>query len=401
MQQVIQRIKYTDYLLMFLLLFFSGNPLAKAFDPYQFIILVLLEIVFFSKRITALGWRSAARWSALFLIIFLGQYFTLHIIGVLASVNYIIKMLTAIFAAYILKEKFSYTYLKVMSMLSLIALVLWGINLLGLRFPSVMTFENNYESLIIYTQVPKQSVLGSIGVLRNCGMFWEPGAFAGYIMVTFFFFINHLDYLWKKHRKEVIILILALVSTFSTTGFIIMSVTMIVFLNDRIKNKVIFAFLATLAIAGIIYAFNSLDFLGDKIQNEYENAIKMDQYDVSFNRMGALMFDLNYIKMHPMFGNGLLNETRFSQHISFAENLMAFGNGFSGEIAYFGIPFMLIFLFSIYKNPTLSKKKRWPLLVLFILQLQGEYFMNYPLFLVFPFVYFFNIKKDFPIISNV
>lgn len=390
MIEKVEKAHFEDYLLMFLLLFVSGNPAVRYLEPYQFLLIMLIEIVVWGRKISSVSWRKALRWSLFLLVIFIGQYLTLHKIGVLASANYIFKILVAIFAAGILKEKFSYVYLRVISVLSVIALLLWGINFFGIHIPSLMYFENYTDSLIIYTQQTSGVVFSRDGILRNAGMFWEPGAYAGYIMVAFFLYINRLEYMWSKHRKDVVILLAALITTFSTTGYIILAIVVLLFFNNRVKNRVAFFVVASIALVGIIYAYSALDFMGDKMQEQYENALTMDKYDVNFSRMGALLFDWQYIQMHPIFGNGLLNETRFSQHISFAENLQAFGNGFSGEIAYFGIPFMLVFLYMIFKNPTLQPKMRWPFLVLFILQMQGEYFMNYPLFLVFPFVYFFN-----------
>ena len=219
-------------------------------------------------------------------------------------------------------------------------------------------------------------------------MFWEPGAFSGYIMVAFFLYINKLDFLWINHRGIVILLVAALITTFSTTGYILLSILVFFFLNDRVKNKISLAILVIIAAFFLVRLYTTTDFLGGKIVGEYENAIMMDEYDVNFSRFGAMIFDWQYIKLHPIFGNGLLNETRFSMHISFADNLSAFGNGFSGEIAMFGIPFMLIYLFAVYRNPSLRKK--WRLLLLLVLQLQGEYFLNYPLFFIFPFVVYFK-----------
>ena len=190
MQQEGRYIKFEDYLLMFLLLFMSGNPAVCIIDPYHYLLVILMEVFFFGKRLSSVGKKKAVRWSALMIVIFVGQYFTLHKIGILASANYIFKLLVAIFAADILKEKFSYTYLKVISTLSVIALVLWGINLFGIHFPPLLRFENSTDSLIVYTQQVSGNVFGRDGLLRNAGMFWEPGAYAGYIMLAFFLYIN-------------------------------------------------------------------------------------------------------------------------------------------------------------------------------------------------------------------
>lgn len=382
------KIKFKDYFLMFLLMGVSGNPVFTRTSQFTYLLIVLLELLIYVNCISKEAWRKTFIWTGLFVVIFIGQLITLKKIGYLACVNYIFKVASAIFAAYIFKEKFALTYLKTMSFLSIIALFCWGLNILGVRLPAVVHFDNNIESILFYTQQSVGHSRSNLGVLRNSGMFWEPGAYAGYLLIAFFLYINRLDYLWVRYRQSCIILISALITTFSTTGYIIFAVIVLFFLNDRVKNRVIFMVVSIAAVIGAFYMFNRLSFMGDKIQGEYERAIVMDQYDVNFSRMGALMFDMQYIKIHPFFGNGLLNETRFSQHIAFADNLSGFGNGFSGEIAYFGIPFMLVFLIATYRNPSL--KQKWRLLLLIVLLLQGEYFMNYPMYFIFPFVKFFN-----------
>lgn len=389
MLKTTQKIKFEDYLLMFLLMGVSGN---RAFDElggsFLYLFIIVFELVIYRNRIGKEAWNKVLWWAVLFVVIFVGQLITLKIIGYLACINYIFKVATAIFAVFILKDKFAPTYFNTMVWLSKIALFFWGLNVIGVYFPAVIHFSNDTESLIFYTQPSSNRFIGSMGVLRNFGMFWEPGAYAGYLLIAFFLFINRLDYLWLNYRKSCIVLIIALLTTFSTTGYIIFSVLLLFFLNDRIKNKIVLWGTGAVVFVGLFYIFNTVGFLGNKILSEYNDAVVMDQYDVNFSRFGAFMFDLQYIRMHPIFGNGLLKETRFSQHIAFADNLNAFGNGFSGEIAYFGIPFMLIYLISVYRNPSL--KQKWRLLILIVLLLQGEYFMNYPMYFIFPFVTFFN-----------
>ena len=382
------KIRLEEYILVFLLMCASGNPaFMELGGSFIYLLIVLFTVVVFSRRIPSLAWRKVLQWALLLLVIFIGQLISLHKIGYLASLNYVFKIATAILAVYILKEKFAPVYLKLMVLLSGISLFCWTLNVFGIYLPTFFHFGNHTDSLLLYTQA-QYGYHTSIAGPRNFGMFWEPGAFSGYIMVTFLLYINRLDYLWTNHRGKVILLVAALLTTFSTTGYIIFFVLVFFFLNDRVKNRVSFVFLAIIAALLMIRFFTSTGFLGSKIEGEYESAIMMDEYDVNFSRFGAMIFDWQYIKLHPIFGNGLLNETRFSMHISFADDLAAFGNGFSGEIATFGIPFMLFYLFAVYQNPYLRKK--WRLLLLLVLQLQGEYFLNYPLFFIFPFVMYYR-----------
>ena len=391
-----RKIKWSDYLLLFLVVAASGNPaFNNVAGKYLYLFLVILELLFFRKRLTRMDYKKTVLWLMVLVVIFIGQYYTLGMIGFLASGNYIFKVLTGLFAAFILRERFSYLYLRLMTVLTSVSLFFLLLNSIGINLPAIITISEatdgvSVNSLIVYTQSAAAKI-GESNFPRNCGMFWEPGAFAGYLLIVFFLYINELPTLWKTHRPSCIILFLGLVSTFSTTGYILFAVLMLVFFIEKKINPLILSVVIAILAIGAWWAFNSIEFLGEKIRTEYEYAMEMDEDEIYFSRMGSLVFDMQYIKMHPVFGNGLIDETRYVNHISYAENLHGFGNGFSGEIAYFGIPFMLFFLFMVYRNPTLERK--WLLLFCIVILLQGEYFMNYPLYFVFPVVGFWQLDK--------
>ena len=388
-----QKIKWSDYLLLFLVVAASGNPaFTHVAGKYLYLFLVILELLFFRKSLTRMDYKKTALWLMVFVVIFIGQYYTLGIIGFLASGNYIFKVLTGLFAAFILRERFSNLYLRLMTVLTLVSLFFWLLNVVGINLPAIITISEasdgvSVNSLIVYTQSAAAKIRET-NFPRNCGMFWEPGAFAGYLLIAFFLYINELPTLWKTHRTSCIILILGLVSTFSTTGYILFAVLMLVFFYERKLHPMLLSAAVVALVMVAWWAFISFDFLGEKIRTEYEYAMEMDEDEVFFSRIGSIVFDLQYIKMHPVFGNGLLDETRYANHISYIEDLHGFGNGFSGELAYFGIPFMLFYLFMVYRNPTLERK--WLLLFCIVILLQGEYFMNYPLYFVFPVVCFWQ-----------
>lgn len=83
-----------------------------------------------------------------------------------------------------------------------------------------------------------------------------------------------------------------------------------------------------------------------------------------------------------------------------AYHYTGFGNGFTGSIASMGLLFMLAFIIGIYFNLTL--KRKWGVILSVILLLQGEYFLNYPLVMILPFVDFgsktVNAKYKFKLI---
>ena len=299
-------------------------------------------------------------------IIFVGQYITLHAISVMGSLNFMAKMVAAIFMAAMLRERLPEVYLKTMTFVCVISLVFYSLNLMGISFPALVQISGKGDNLIIYNQQLDDNDI--TGLLRNPGMFWEPGAFAGYIMVAFMLFIGRLDEMWIYYRKSVLILLIALLTTMSTTGYIVMGVMLVLFSFKVIRNNVFSTFTVALLLIGFVYLYSNTDFMGEKISSQFEYARTQTEYEINYSRFGTIVFDWQYIKLHPLFGNGLMSETRFSLHTkSFDfEELQAFGNGFTGIIASMGLVFFIVFLISMYKNQTLSKGERLLLILLYI-----------------------------------
>ena len=169
-----------------------------------------------------------------------------------------------------------------------------------------------------------------------------------------------------------------------------------------IDNKYLSVASVALLLAISVFSFVNFDFLGEKLQNEIVNMDIENPSMLNYSRLGSLMFDAQYIASHPLFGNGLDNSTRFRFHndVFTDEELSGFGNGFTGSIASMGLLFMLAFILGIYFNPTL--KRKWGVILSVILLLQGEYFLNYPLIMILPFVDFgsetVNTKQKFKLI---
>ena len=111
----------------------------------------------------------------------------------------------------------------------------------------------------------------------------------------------------------------------------------------------------------------------------------MDPTDVSSTRFGALNMDITYIKSQPLTGNGLHKSTRFRFHPWFDDEV-GHGNGMSNFLAFWGIPFFLFWVICLYrfgKQASGSTVTAILFVLLMLLILQGEQFLNFPLFLIF------------------
>ena len=66
------------------------------------------------------------------------------------------------------------------------------------------------------------------GAYRNCGFTWEPGGFACFLILAII--INLASNKFKIRNKSLMILILSLITTFSTTGYMAFAFIMIWYL---------------------------------------------------------------------------------------------------------------------------------------------------------------------------
>lgn len=360
---------YSEYLLMFFFLCLGGNPILTVTSEYYAIISIVLLFLVALKRNITLYNKDLSIWIIAWLALFLLQFILLPINSIPADINFLAKFYCGFLIMGLLGRKFRYLYFDTITFIAKISLIFWILHSAGIHLPGIIIGRN--VNFIIYNYT-----LGDIreGV-RNCGMFWEPGAFQAYIMLAFLLFIDNLKYLFVTKRKSFIILLLALVSTLSTTAFVIFGLFVFLLVLKKIKNIIYRSVAVFIVVAVSFWAFNSLDFLGDKIKHQYETSQNMNLDEPSWTRFGSAVIDIHQISKRPITGNGFDLDQRYPE---FGELMSGAGNGFTGSINIYGIPMMLLYMFFLYKKaPSRSKYEKFIYVVLIILMLNGEYLLNY------------------------
>lgn len=386
---------------MFFLLAFSGNPFITAdfFPKAVLIIYFLFFLVFVATEINMIYIKKMVKYMLLS-VFFIGiivffQRMLLGFISLPGVLSYLLKimigLLTLIYYQY-KKVDFLDTYIKVISFLVIISIPFWILNQFeyyGFNIGSLIK-----KSQIIYTsfEITEKRI-----IVRNSGMFWEPGAFAGYLITGIIFVaLKNRKFQIGPYRNEVYIILLGLLTTMSTTGFIAFGVVLILYSihNYGLANILVLP----LFFVFIGVAYYKLDFLKNKIETQYQEAVELNEDEISAARMGALKMDIQYIKSQPYTGNGYHLKTRYRLHPWIKEDPLQ-GNGMSNIMAVWGIPFFIVWLICLFAFTwKVSKSTTTTVASVFIiiLILQGEQFLNYPLFLSFffmPFIYD-NILSD-------
>ncbi|MBR4131180.1 MAG: hypothetical protein IKU02_09735 [Bacteroidaceae bacterium] len=252
-------------------------------------------------------------------------------------------------------------YEHIMVVLSLISLIIWGFAVLMpssttdffRQFPET-NYGNNLYYLFNWMDPEKGQISGAI--IRNAGCSWEPGRFA--IMLIPAILINlSREGISFIDNKKIIILLLALISTMSTTGYSIVFLLYVLFWFERLNAKSILSFIfIVLPLAAYLF---SLDFMGGKIQNKvnYEGLTRERVHNINYNakehgeeylgsldRFESAYFEWINFRKGPILGYGRNTEHSWFRQI-ISKNLVLTG-GLVKIPSQFGI-FVGLFLYAI------------------------------------------------------
>ena len=164
-------------------------------------------------------------------------------------------------------------------------------------------------------------------ILRSAGPFWEPGAYAAFLVIALIFNIASTKSLLEKKS---LVFIVALITTYSTSGYLSLFVIFLSYLlwGNEGKMTDLKFLLLPIVFVGVWYSYAHLPFLGDKISSLYDREMA---YSLSSDTEGRFLSTeraLYTIGQHPFFGRGLVKETA-----------AAYG---SQEALAYGIPAMMV-----------------------------------------------------------
>ncbi len=382
---------------MFLILCFSGNPIFTHMGYSNtllvgYTILFLVYILFFIDIQTLK--KISGILTGLIALIFIIVFFQRIILGAVAYkgvMAYIIKILLSLCTIlYYRYEKIDFidTYVKTLAFLAVVSIPFWILNQFGF-YGLEIGKSLRIKSLILYTSY---NFIPNSNSIRNSGMFWEPGAFAGYLILALVFIaLKNKKFQIGPYGKEILLIFLGLLTSQSTTGYVLIMIIIIIHSMQtyRLGKIVIVPFIVFV----ISLAYSNLNFMKEKIETQLADTAEMDENDISPGRFGAWKMDWQYIKSQPLTGNGWHESTRYRFHPQVKDIKIGHGNGMSNIIAIWGIPFFLFWLLWVYRfsfQVSRSFVTASSAVFIIILLLQGEQFLNTPVFLSFfflPYIY--------------
>jgi len=393
--------KKTNNFLIALLLVLSGDPVfyKQSWAATGYAIIAVILLFAFKKHIGKTFFKRFVIFESVFLLIFVIQYFNLGSVPPNFILGFIIKGFIGALIFTVVGNNFSFAFYDVMYKICLISIPLFIVQLVwGDDVLSSMFLHEESKSIGIYTFRPRAAIESSV---RNSALFWEPGAFQGYINLALFANFHRIPYLIKNRKFSLVIIVLALISTLSTTGYFVFALLIGGYTLVYTKmNKGVSLFIVTIFMILGSYLFFTLDFLGEKVESQYESAME-NEGEFNPERLGALLFDLHYIQKNPLTGNGFQPQTRYADHHALRDmelrgETLGHGNGFSNFIASAGIIGMLWYLIHIYRFQRTKINVRDPifLIIIIIILLQGEDFLRFPFFLAIAFFKPFTFKPN-------
>lgn len=272
--------------------------------------------------------------------IFALQAFCLSNFSLSSSIHFLLKIYTGFAVAVIIGEKFIDYYKKIILFFCLISLFCFTLNCLGIVIPYINISSSSIDggqvirvSSFVYTQL--YNIEHGLGLtLRNCGPFWEPGAFQGFVNLALLFEMFSLRNKNKLFSKAAWIYIITVFTTLSTGGYVTMFaiVGFLTFQNNKIP-LIIKCFFLTVAFLLFAYLFFNLEFLGDKISRDAGSSggrLSLDFSNVSFDKL--------------LIGSGLDPKSFMSSSLVATGSLVMLINftGLLGGLVFFGFLFRSI-----------------------------------------------------------
>ena len=403
-----------DYFIILLGILISGNPafiiINKQVDLS--LIAIVLLITIWVKKIPVTNKLLIV--VSLFSLIFLVQSVRDGSLLLFTELGFIVVLFIA-YALQVLVKNFPKVFVKVIFHLGILSLIFYvpaqiGI-FIGVDFKSWFQWLRAdlgelYFHIVIHNFRIASSLYIDSQEWRNAGLFWEPGAFSGYLLLALVFLSQSRSYFTQVQFKLYFtVLTLCLFTTFSTSGYLLFPIVYFAFfssnnfkvnLKKRHKKKV-FVMASFLVFILLVPMIMGLPFMKKKIENEISLALNADRsgfYGIS--RLGGFLFDYEFIKQKPLFGWGPDPTIRMKHSSANEEVFLRQGNGLTGFIIKFGFIGAGLYFYMLYRAFYLTFKDRVKsyVYVFFIaLLLINEQFLNFPIFLSLIFLNEGNIAR--------
>jgi len=391
--------RFYYFITLYMLILSARASVISSTDVFWFILELILLVVALRKKLFSTKDVKVLVIFTLFyvgLILFRNLFNKLSGEYISSDLIFLGKFLyTTFLYCIVLKEKTLHYITKVVTHLAVLSLILYPVQLadsgiitaIGSVFDlfslSIHSAVGGYNNFLFFTVYDAHAT-------RNCGFSWEPGAYACILALVMLFALLRNNF---KFNKQTYIMGAALITTISTTGYIMLLIMIIlkVLNSSKDRGKLVYAIPVVLV---LILVFVNSPVLYNKILSAYNTDMQnstdydnlQDYYSQSnatipLNRFASFIQIFITFKYQLLLGVGNKYGQILNKNYSF--NI---SNGIADGLARFGLLGMILYLWyymklvSRYTRVTMNKV----LIIIFLLALFfGEPLLSVPVFMFF------------------
>ena len=251
----------TLVVLIILSLLFIGKKIKKSIFFSSFLALLVVLVLFAINFVFAINPQSLTKYS----------FFAITIFTTVLTLFYFNNQGNkAIFVNSL------YFVLKLLLFHSLLSFIVYFFVKENLFLITSEYHESLTYSYLFYYSPNEMNVINLFGldIHRNAGLFWEPGILQSYLNILFFLEIS----VFKRNKRLLVLIVIGILSTYSTTGLFLLMIQTIYFLQKEFKKNLA---MILIAIVGIpLYILLSIN-MNEKIHGEGESSFQKRLIDLT------------------------------------------------------------------------------------------------------------------------
>ena len=355
-------------------LFYIGKGIKRSIYYSSFITLIVVLALFVINFVFAINPQSLTKYS-FFGVITFTTILTLFYFNNQGNKDYFINSLYFVLKLILFQSLFSF-----------IAYFFIKDNLFLLTSEYHDTETYNY---LFYYSPKAGSIINLFGIdiHRNAGIFWEPGILQIYLNMLLFLEIS----IFKRNKKLLALIIFAVLTTYSTTGLLLLLLQITYFAHKELKSNIIKILLLIVLITPLYSVFN--ENMNEKFYGEGESSFQKRLFDLTQPLFIAIE--------NPLTGVGLdivrFNEVReeFYINLDLNSSLNQIGieqkvettsRGSTNSVMYMlagmGFPTAFLFIYMFIKQQIIKRHRLMWFIIAFI-SVMSEPLLFRPFFFMF------------------
>lgn len=219
---------------------------------------------------------------------------------------------------------------------------------------------------------------------RNAGPFWEPGAFQGYLFLAILFILNENNL--RKYKKSLVVLMATVITTMSTTGYILLIIAVgylaILYWKQSVKKSKDKALTILKVMGIIILAIVILKYISSS--NVISNKLTYNNQSFSI-RMLHLKYGMDVISQRMLLGYGISSLELMNVIKTYGMNSNSVG--VFAILQYFGVVFgSVLVAWNFYRTCKVYENLNcFIIIIMFFVLHMTEGLLLYPIYMSFLF----------------